>query len=264
MSADFAQHDGSNYTNNGVVNYDMMMGDGVSANSAYDENGNIKAMKQWGMKLGSSSVIDELSYQYFTSSNKLLSVSESSAIGNTNQKLGDFTDGNYSQSVPADYSYDANGNLITDLNKQFYGTNNNGVYSAGIPYNCLNLPWQIKAHPGQEQGTITYTYDALGNKLEKHVQEDASASNGNQARDNKTTYIGGFVYENDQLQFVAHEEGRIRFNVTVIFSTCSHGCDPVPVQSWNIKPLFDYFVKDHLGNVRMVLTDQKQTDYYQA
>jgi hypothetical protein len=49
---------------------------------------------------------------------------------------------------------------------------------------------------------------------------------------------------NDTLQFLPQEEGRIRFNV--------------PDSSLQ----YDYFIKDHLGNVRMLLTEQLETDAY--
>ncbi len=63
-------------------------------------------------------------------------------------------------------------------------------------------------------------------------------------------------YENDQLQFIAHEEGRIR---------------PVRDANNNMSGfVYDYFIKDHasaslstgLGNVRMVLTEEQKTDPY--
>jgi RHS repeat-associated protein len=60
-----------------------------------------------------------------------------------------------------------------------------------------------------------------------------------------TTYLGGYVYQNDTLQFFAHEEGRIRKK---------------PDNSF----VYDYFLKDHLGNTRTVLTDEKDTAYYPA
>src|SRR5207248_2970360 len=61
-----------------------------------------------------------------------------------------------------------------------------------------------------------------------------------------TLYLGGAIYENDVLQFVGHEEGRIRFNPS------SNGFQ------------YDYFLKDHLGNVRMVLTEEQRQDQYPA
>ena len=53
-----------------------------------------------------------------------------------------------------DYTYDANGNLTSDYNKNI----------TFITYNFLNLPNVITI---TGKGTITYTYDAAGNKLRK-------------------------------------------------------------------------------------------------
>ena len=85
------------------------------------------------------------------------------------------------------------------------------------------------------KGTISYTYDAAGNKLKKEVNETGQPL--------KTTlYVAGAVYENDVLQFIAHEEGRVRIS--------------------NNAFVYDYFITDHLGNVRMTLTDETKTDAY--
>jgi RHS repeat-associated protein len=52
----------------------------------------------------------------------------------------------------------------------------------------------------------------------------------------------------DKLLFIAHEEGRLRY--TPASGTTAARYD------------YDYFIKDHLGNVRMVLTDEQQKDIY--
>ncbi|MGN6532038.1 MAG: hypothetical protein ACTHK0_09820 [Ginsengibacter sp.] len=70
-----------------------------------------------------------------------------------------------------------------------------------------------------------------------------------------TTYIGGFVYQNDTLQFAGHEEGRVRPQLI----SPATGYTPS-----NINWVYDYFEKDHLGNVRMVLTEEKDTSIYPA
>lgn len=38
------------------------MGDGVNTETAYDANGNIKRMQQWGLKLTASEQIDDAVY----------------------------------------------------------------------------------------------------------------------------------------------------------------------------------------------------------
>jgi hypothetical protein len=58
------------------------------------------------------------------------------------------------------------------------------------------------------------------------------------------------VYEDDVLQFAGQEEGRIRYKPAVGNIVADFG--------------YDYFIKDHLGNVRMVLTDEAQQDQYPA
>lgn len=236
LSGDFNQHFGSSWTKadpgntNFTIDFSTKMGDGANAASAYDENGNIKAMQQQGLKLNASSLIDNLSYTYSNNSNKLASVTDAVTVDNA---LRDFTDKNTSGD---DYGYDNNGNLLKDLNK-----NIGGVAVNGILYNHLNLPDSITV---TGKGYIRYVYDATGNKLEKRTNETSS-----QQKITITDYINGFVYQNNTLQFFGHEEGRVRLN------------QQVSVSSPTVY-LYDYFIKDHLGNTRMVLTDEQQQDTY--
>lgn len=141
------------------------------------------------------------------------------------------------------FAYDGNGNLTSDLNKDI-----GKAAAQGITYNFLNLPYTISVYDstGGVKGTITYKYDAVGNKLEKRVTENTKP-------DRKTTYIGSFNYEDDQLQFIMHEEGRTRYAKKYFTSGDSA-----------YQFIQDYFVKDHLGNVRVVLTEQQDTARYVA
>ncbi|WP_217607266.1 DUF6443 domain-containing protein [Chitinophaga sp. GbtcB8] len=195
----------------------------------YDANGNIGTMTQKGMVGPSITTIDQLTYGYknTNASNKLATVADPSSTATA--KLGDFINGT---NTGDDYEYDVNGNLISDANK--------GI--TNISYNHLNLPENIIV---TGKGSIQYQYDAAGNKLKKIVTDNTSTP----AKITTTTYIGGFVYQNDTLQFVSHEEGRIR----TVFK------DATPVSY-----VYDYFLKDHLGNVRTVLTEQTDFSMYAA
>lgn len=132
-------------------------------------------------------------------------------------KLGDFHDGSNAAGTD-DYLYDSNGNLVKDLNKNIGSSGSNG-----ITYNHLNLPTGIavKNSDGSDKGSIEYVYDATGAKLKKIVHESGKA-------DKTTLYMGGFVYEDNVLQFIGQEEGRIRIKqgATSTFD-------------------YDYFIKDH-------------------
>lgn len=220
LGADFNQGAGTAWNKNKL--------DFQVNNISYDANGNILSMNTKGFKGMLSQPIDQLSYTYElnNNSNKLQKVVD--LVSDPLSKLGDFKDG--ANGTGNDYSYDVNGNLITDLNK----------FISGITYNHLNLP-EIISVTGK--GTISYVYDARGNKLKKTVAETSQPT--------KTTlYLGGLVYENDILQLIQHEEGRIRFTPAV-------GSTPARFD-------YDYFIKDHLGNVRMVLTEEQQQTIYPA
>jgi|GEM_PF-1252371 len=159
--------------------------------------------------------------------------------------------------------------MLTDLNKDI-GTatlsTSNITPKAAITYNHLNLPTKILVQKTATtlKGTITYTYDATGTKLKKIVVENGatvSLNNINYTTNITTTtfYRGSSVYETklysnstvntalrytSQLQFFGHEEGRVR------------AVRPTPQSTTPITLVYDYMLKDHLGNVRMVLTDE--------
>ncbi len=221
--ADFNQLSGNTFNKTAGIDYSV-------SNLGFDANGNIQSMAQKGWKLGGSSFIDQLSYKYQLTSNKLISVYDTA--NNNSSRLGDFKyDAN--TKTATDYSYDVNGNMVVDNNKSI----------SSITYNYLNLPQTITV---TAKGSIEYVYDAGGNKLKKIVHETGKP-------DKTTEYISGFVYENDQLQFTGHEEGRIRYAKQYYVNGDS-------AYTWQ----YDYFLKDHLGNIRTVLTEQTDTAKYMA
>ncbi len=247
-AATFAQH----YSG---VNFNTVAGVDFSVSGlTYDANGNILTKTQKGLLLNVSPTIDNLSYSYmYNNSNRLAKVDE--LAPDHSGKLGDFKDGDNTNN---DYSYDVNGNLTKDQNKKI----------SSITYNHLNLPLKVTV---TGKGSITYTYDATGNKLKKVTLENgASISHNNTSYTTNITttsnYIGAMVYESkvysnatlntalgytDRLQHAAHEEGRIR----PLFNNATTPNTPTGFA-------YDYFLKDHLGNIRVVLTEEQKQDIY--
>jgi RHS repeat-associated protein len=233
---------------------------------SYDANGNINTMNQNGFVQAGSKPIDQLTYNYVNgngNSNRLSYVNDGANV--TNSTLGDFHfTGSSKTPSSVDYTYDADANTISDNNRSITGI----TY-----YNYPNLPQTITTG----KGTIQYFYDAAGNKLKKQVTENniviSSIVVNNTTLTNvttnivtTTTYVNGLVYKSmaytnpalaplntnntDVLQFISDEEGRIRFK---------------PI-SGTIAASFvhDYFIRDHLGNVRVGITDESQQDIYPA
>lgn len=148
----------------------------------YDANGNIKTLKRYGFQPAGSSfgLVDNLSYQY--SGNFLGAVTDGASL----HGQMDFKDNGATGS--GDYSYDNNGNVITNANK--------GIIA--ISYNHLNLPVLITFATGN---TIEYTYDAAGLRLRKKVTQGSTVTTKN--------YAGLFEYNTNGLLESMHTmEGR--------------------------------------------------------
>ena len=250
--ADFKQFDGGAWSN-ATMNFSVRGFDSDNNYGLkYDENGNLQGMVQEGYKLGNtgSNPVDALRYNYLAHSNRLAKVTDD--VTDPNTKLGDFKDG--TNTTTDDYTYDVNGNTINDLNRNIGA---DGVATQGVAYNYMNLPELINL-PGK--GTIKYLYAASGAKLQKIVTD---------ATQNKvvtTTYMGAFIYESItvngtagtvELQSIVHEEGRIR-----VITPYSNASDPANFIGGGIplpggkQGVFDYFIKDHLSNIRATITEE--------
>jgi RHS repeat-associated protein len=143
----------------------------------YDLNGNIKTLTRYN----ETNAMDILSYTYSSgtnTSNQLLKVVD---IGD---KYKGFMDGSNTDN---DYTYDANGNMTADKNKNI----------TAITYNFLNLPTAVT----RGLNKVNYIYDATGRKLSQITSFVNTVK--------QSDYVGEFQYESDALQFVQHEEGRI-------------------------------------------------------
>jgi len=123
--------------------------------------------------------------------------------------------------------------MITDLNKEI----------ETIEYNYLNLPMKVDFGNGNY---LLYIYDAAGIKLAQEVYENNTLMK-------RTDYIEEFIYEDDVLQFIQHEEGRI-------------------VEAEGGGWEYQYHLKDHLacptrerrGNTRVTFTAEPKTRQFDA
>jgi RHS repeat-associated protein len=201
VESDYALKVGTSWTN--PSNYDV---NGIS----YDLNGNILNMTQYG-KINTGNTynkIDALTYTY--DGNRLMAITDSELIASAR---GDFEDHNKNSD---DYIYDANGNLIQDLNK--------GIT---ITYNYLNMPSKIVFANGN---SIFYIYNTNGTKVQMFYTT-LNASPTTPVTQIRTDYVNGFVYVNNELDFFANETGRV-LKVTNGFER-------------------QYVISDHLGNARV-------------
>ncbi|OJJ17212.1 hypothetical protein BKI52_31380 [marine bacterium AO1-C] len=218
-SADYSDNDTKAYGQNERPDFDV-------SNLTYDLNGNIKTLTRKGLLTSdvqlnrTFGIMDDLTYQY--RGNQLTQV-EDAENSNTSGVAGDFRNKHVATVNNPDYSYDVNGNMIQDKNKEI----------TSITYNYLNLPTVIEFTEGRR---IEYTYDAAGIKLRKDVYE-------NGVKINWTNYVGSFVYEGDNLQFIHTAEGRTLAPGTV---------------EGNLAFLYEYHYKDHLGNLRVAFREGQQ------
>ncbi|MEM6696805.1 MAG: RHS repeat-associated core domain-containing protein, partial [Bacteroidota bacterium] len=196
----------------------------------YDLNGNITNLIRNGntnQAATSFGSMDNLSYQY--SGNQLLNVTDTGA------GFG-FKDGNIHAStnptdVNNDYTYDQNGNMVSDKNK--------GINT--ISYNHLNLPTQITFDNGS---SISYIYDANGVKLEKQVNDSQLD------KETFTHYAGNYIYKKGNSQGIE--------NGVLTFFNSEEGYIEPQFDGSNIKIVefnYIYQYKDHLGNIRLSYED---------
>jgi hypothetical protein len=83
LKGDFTQYTAGTFSQPAGINFNVKMGDGTDPNSAYDYNGNIKKMEQWGLKINNSEKIDNLVYEYQLNSNKLAKVTDQGTVASS-------------------------------------------------------------------------------------------------------------------------------------------------------------------------------------
>ena len=210
---------------------------------SYDKMGNVQSLLRSGLlDDGSYGLIDNLSYSYH--GNQLLKVDDA-AVGPYYQGAFHFVDG---ADEAVEYEYDANGNLVRDLNK--------GIIS--ISYDLNNQPRKIEYNDGRN---VSYLYDAEGSKLsvsynltamssaqpQMPVMQSSNVASANMSNGQKTIeYCGNIICDGDETM-ILNNVGYALYNKDNNLS-------------------FHYYLKDHLGNNRVVVSEdgkiEQVNDYY--
>ena len=221
--------------NDGQGNYDESL--------SYDKMGNVQSLLRSGLlDDGSYGLIDNLSYSYH--GNQLLKVDDA-ANGPYYQGAFHFVDG---ADEAVEYEYDANGNMVRDLNKCI----------SSISYDLNNQPRKIEYNDGRN---ASYVYDAEGNKLsvsynltamssaqpQMPVMQSSDVASANISNGQKTIeYCGNIIYDGDETM-ILNDVGYALYNKDNNLS-------------------FHYYLKDHLGNNRVVVSEdgkiEQVNDYY--
>ncbi len=103
----------------------------------------------------------------------------------------------------------------------------------------MNLPARVSFG---NSNSIEYIYDAMGIKLRQIVHEGQEVKT--------TDYAGVFIYENSELQFIQHDEGRAVRHPELV--------------SGSFEYEYQYHLTDHLGNVRNTFTTSPPSVNYLA
>lgn len=221
--------------NDGQGNYDESL--------SYDKMGNVQSLLRSGLlDDGSYGLIDNLSYNYH--GNQLLTVDDA-AVGPYYQGAFHFVDG---ADEAVEYEYDANGNMVRDLNK--------GI--SFISYDLNNQPRKIEYNDGRN---ASYVYDAEGSKLsvsynltamssaqpQMPVMQSTDVASANVSNGQKTIdYCGNIIYDGDETM-ILNDVGYALYDKDNNLS-------------------FHYYLKDHLGNNRVVVSEngeiEQVNDYY--
>ena len=191
---------------------------------SYDEEGNVLALK----RLNENNIIDSLVYYYGNEGNQLLSVTDNGHDADLHNLI------EYHNSIiPVDTTmyYDANGNLIRDLDR--------GI--CAIHYNSLNFPDTIQYINGNQ---IVNLYDAGGHKYKSIVYTNLATAIS------PTYDIIHYSLDTDSIEYC----------ITEIFGSSEIRSTPYDtikrinnaIGYWEDSTYF-YTVKDHLGNICVVV-----------
>lgn len=207
---------GANYSGQSSEDYSL-------SNLTFDKNGNIQTLQRKGYNGNGWATIDNLVYTYTSIlSNQTLGILDSGT-----------SDGHTDDGSGSDFTYYPDGSLKTDANK--------GI--TNVVYNFLGLPDEVLFGSTKK---IKNVYAADGQKLSQLLIDGTDTLS--------TDYMGELLYTNDTLKTILHNEGRILVKSdTSIYSWSDTLGNPHADTTFFLASRFQYFIKDHLGNTRIIM-----------
>jgi len=225
---------------------------------AYDANGNILNLtrekdKATGIDPGPN--LDNLIYHYYPNTNRLEYVDD---------LVSGLDPNSVSDQIPLNYTYDANGSLISDH-----------AGNISLEWNPQKKIHKIKAL--DNTWILSFSYDTWGNRVLKHLE---SVISSNEIQHIYTWYIyspdgkvigiyernaieqGGIIVGNPLItQVEAPIYGNKRLGVFKSNNTTDLSLSNnlgIYTRDFNLR---SYEIKDHLDNVRVILSDKKIANY---
>ena len=233
---------------------------------SYDANGNIKTYKRNGN--AARLTMDDMVYSYKANTNQLDKVVDNAADAAAGEydKYNDLkrTQPNGSQGQQSgNYTYDAIGNLTSDV-------------SEGIS----NISWTVYGKIGSvtktNGTTVSYTYDASGNRVSKTVVSQGLSKTTYYVRDASGNVMALYEKRSDLnsgnlTQTEVHLYGSSRLGILNVNRDVQTA--PVTTGSITFETGNKFFeLSNHLGNVLVTISDKKRqhssdgitVDYYYA
>ncbi|TWF40340.1 YD repeat-containing protein [Chitinophaga polysaccharea] len=220
---------------------------------SYDPMGNIVSNQRKGNNSlsGKPLEMDDLSYHYLPGTNRLDYISDVVPATNYTNDIDDQTAGNY--------GYDAIGNLTTDR-------------QAGISNISWSVYGKIQSITKTDGSTISYTYDAAGNRISKTFTGGGKTQSTWYVRDAQgnviSVYTGGDpdVNGGNLTQTESHLYGSSRLGMSTLRRNVQNILAPNAVNLPGLGPAINFtFVRgnklfelnNHLGNVLATVSDKK-------
>ncbi|MHA4810290.1 RHS repeat domain-containing protein [Flavitalea flava] len=238
-----SQMDAFNGLNTGNTTFTPIQLDDYKEKVSYDPSGNIMTYLRRGTTDGGKQRgMDSLSYDYYPTTNQLKHIGDNAAYS------GNYTEDIDNQTDAANYTYDAIGNLKTDIASSITGT--------GVEWTVYGKIAAIT----KASSTMTYTYDASGNRITKTVGNVTTVY----VRDAQGNVMS--VYQktgsNPLQQQEIHLYGSSRLGILNALTVAPISVSMGPDYGTSLLSTFtrgekNYELSNHLGNVLAAISDKK-------